>query len=113
MTNRNTTVLEPSPAWERLVRIVGSPGGTRVEDFAGLSDATWAAFLAECNLHWLTPFVYRSLASHQARLAMPAAIWREFRTMYLLSRARTRRADAVLAPVLSAFDQAGIGVIAL
>jgi hypothetical protein len=78
-----------------------------------LSEADWAGFLIECNLHWITPFAYRVLADNRGRVAVPPEIWRGFKKMYLLSRARTRRADAMIIPVLSAFGAAGIPVIAL
>lgn len=106
-------MTEPSPAWDRLLQAVGTLTRGGADGLAGLAEAEWTDLLAECNRHWMTPFVYRALAVHRTRLAVPEAAWRGFKKMYLLSRARTRRADLLLNPVLLAFNAAGIPVIAL
>jgi hypothetical protein len=77
------------------------------------SDAQWAEFLAECDLHWTSPLAYRVLAAHRDRVAAPGAVWRGLKRSYLLSRSRTRRADALLIPVLAALEAAGLPVIVL
>ena len=110
---KTMSMTEPSPAWDRLLRAVGPLCQGGADGLAGLSEAEWAELLAECNRHWMTPFVYRALAAHRTQIAVPKAAWRGFKKMYMLSRARTRRADALLNPVLLAFNAAGIPVIAL
>jgi len=77
------------------------------------SDDDWAAFVTECDLHWTSPLAYRVLAESRDRVAVPRTAWRGLKRSYLLSRARTRRADALLIPVLSAFEAAGLPVIVL
>jgi len=107
------SVTEPSPAWDRLLQAVGTLSRGGADGLAGLSEAEWADLLGECNRHWVTPFVYRALAAHRTQIVVPETAWRGFKKMYMLSRARTRRADALLNPVLRAFNAAGIPVIAL
>jgi hypothetical protein len=108
-----TRDTESSAAWDRLLHAAGSLSRGGTDAFTELSEAEWADFLAECDLHWVTPLIYRTLAAHRGRVPVPQAVWRGFKKMYLLSRARTRRADGLIIPVLSALSAAWIPVIVL
>lgn len=100
-------------AWSRLCRAVGQRPGDDWRFLAGLSPAEWEALLAEATLHWCTPLLYRTLAPHREALGVPAPIWRGFKRIYLFARARARRSETVMAPVLAAFAAAGLPVIVL
>lgn len=102
-----------SEGWDRLLAGMGALARGDVSALPDLSEAEWIAFLAECDLHWTSPLAYRVLSAHRDRIAAPPEAWRGFRTSYLLSRARTRRADAVLIPVLAALEAAGVPVVVL
>ncbi|MGE0451134.1 MAG: nucleotidyltransferase family protein [Vicinamibacterales bacterium] len=103
----------PSPGWDLLLETIGGIARSDIGVLEGLSDGEWSQLLTECNLHWLTPVVYRAILHHRDRLAVPPATWRGFKKAYRLSMARTRRADAVLLPVLAAFEASGIPVVLL
>lgn len=100
-------------AWNRLCRAVGQRPGDDWRFLAALSPAEWEALLAEATLHWCTPLLYRTLAPHRQALGVSPAVWRRFKRIYLIARARARRSEAVLAPVLTAFATAGLPVIVL
>lgn len=100
-------------AWDGFLLAAGSLSRGSVEAVAAFSDAEWADLLTEGNLHWITPLAYRVLAANRDRIRVPPAVWRGFKKSYLVSRARTRRADALIIPVLLALEEAGISVIVL
>ena len=106
-------ITDSDDSWRLLLLLAGAMGHGRLPPLEGLSQTQWADLLSQCDRHWLSPAAYRALAPHRVRLGIPQPVWLGFKRSYRLSRARTRRADSLLLPVLAALVAAGLPVIVL
>jgi len=104
----------PSLVWDKLLLSIGAAESGRLDMFDGFTEAEWADFLAISDVHWVSPFLYKTCILRQKREAcIPFTIRRGFQRSYRLSCVRAQRAEKRLVPILKKLHAEGISVIAL
>lgn len=104
----------PSLVWNKLLLAIGATESGHLDMLDGFTEAEWADFLATSDVHWVSPFLYKTCILRQTREAcIPFTIRRGFKKSYRLSCVRAQRAGKQLIPVLMKLHAEGIPVIAL